>query len=247
LEKTETPTDLRWRLGDGRQYGTRLDDIKENHRRRYNWAADRLRGKSVVDAGCGVGYGSWILGEHCTQVAGLDFNPDLITVAADNWGRPNVVFRQFNLQSGIMLPQADALVAFEVIEHLATPEALLCSVAQGSFLFGSVPNHDFAPRSIVSNPFHIRHYTYADIETVLSECGFRVTAWYHQGLTGEICMDQEKAKTILFTAERTIDRRPREIEWTVVDVLQFELLRRCNVINDIKDGNRKHTRGPTAF
>lgn len=251
MEKTENAVDLRRRLGDGRQYGTSLKEIKENHRRRYNWAADRLQGKSVVDVGCGVGYGSWILGEDCTQVTGLDFNPDVVQLARETWRRSNVEFQKFNLQSGYPLPASQAVVAFEVIEHLACPESLLCTIAKGSVLFGSAPNEDFAPHSIASNPFHIRHYTYAELEAVLSDCGFNVTAWYHQSLVGEISFGPEKAKTILFTAERTTNRepswQPNGLHRAVIDALQLQFLRRCNVINDLKDGNRKNTRGPTAF
>lgn len=250
MEKTETPADLRRRLGDGRQYGISLKEIKENHRKRYNWAADRLRGQPVVDAGCGVGYGSWILGEHCPIVTGLDFNPHVIDFATQTWRRPNVQFQEFNLQSGYPLPPSQAVVAFEVIEHLVCPESLLCSIPKGAILLGSVPNRDFAPHSIASNPFHIRHYTYADLETLLSNCGFHMTVWYHQGLAGPVSFGQKKAQTILFSAERTTNRQPdwqpNGLQRAVIDALQFELLRRCNVIGDLKK-NATDTRGPTAF
>ena len=86
---------------------------------------------------------------------------------------------------------------------------------------------------------------------MLTNCGFNVTAWYHQNLVGEISFGQQKAKTILFSAERTTNRepgwQPNGLQRTVIDALQLQFLRRCNVINDIKDGNRKNTRGPTAF
>lgn len=245
MEKTERPSDLRRRLGDGRQYGAAIKEIKENHRKRYHWAADRLRGKSAVDAGCGVGYGSWILGEDCELVTGLDFNPHVIEFATQTWRRPNVEFRAFNLQSGYPLPPSQAVVAFEVIEHLVCPESLLCTIHKGAILFGSVPNQDFAPHSIASNPFHILHYTYADLDEMLTNCGFEMTAWYYQDLVGEICFGQQRAKTILFSAERTTNRQPEGLQRAMLDALQFELLRRCNVINDLKNG--RDTRGPTAF
>ncbi len=250
MEKATTPADLRRRLGDGRQYGTSLREIKENHRKRYHWAADRLRGKSAVDVGCGIGYGSWILGEHCEVVTGLDFNPHVIDFATERWRRPNVEFREFNLQSGYPLPPSQAVVAFEVIEHLVRPESLLCSIPKGEILIGSVPNQDFAPHSIASNPFHIRHYTYAELDELLTNCGFATTVWYHQNLVPrEIFCGQQKAKTILFSAERTTNREPgwesNGLQRAVINELQFELLRRCNVIGDLKSG--KDTRGPTAF
>lgn len=258
MEKATTPADLRRRLGDGRQYGTSIEQIKENHRRRYLWAADRLEGQSVVDCGCGVGYGSWILGETCRWVTGLDFNQHLIEFAQKNWGRPNVVFRQNNLQSAQVMPEKDeAFVAFEVLEHLIMPQYLLCSMRKGAVLFGSVPNGDHAPHSIVSNPFHIRHYSHDEIERLLQDCGFAISDWYHQDF-GMIKSGREKAKTILFTAEkrhelpRTTEpgsrQFPRSIESNLIDAFQYELLRRCNVIGDLKkNGSTKDTRGPTAF
>lgn len=257
MEKTEKPADLRRRLGDGRQYGTSLEQIKENHRRRYLWAADRLRGQSVVDVGCGVGYGSWILGETCTRVTGVDFNPHLIEFAAKNWRRPNVEFLQNNLQSAQAMPEGESFVAFEVLEHLIMPQYLLCSIRMGAVLLGSVPNGDHASHSMVSNPFHICHYSYGEIQRLLEGCGFAVSDWYYQDF-GLIKSGEQKAKTILFAAEkrhqipRTMEpgsrQFPRSIESNLIDAFQYEFLRRCNVICDLKkNGNTTNTRGPTAF
>ena len=46
-----------------RQVAPTLDGFREDHLARYHFAAQRLAGKKVVDAGCGVGYGSFILAE----------------------------------------------------------------------------------------------------------------------------------------------------------------------------------------
>jgi len=45
-----------------RQVSPTLDGIRKDHLARYKWAAKRLSG-CVYDIGCGIGYGSKILGD----------------------------------------------------------------------------------------------------------------------------------------------------------------------------------------
>src|SRR5438552_18667808 len=63
------------------------------HLKRYEFAAPRCRGADVLDAGCGVGYGSAFLGEVAARVVGVDRDEPAIAYARARYGRTNVEFR----------------------------------------------------------------------------------------------------------------------------------------------------------
>ena len=93
------------------------------HLKRYEFARPYCVGKHVLDAGCGVGYGSAFLGEAARSVVGVDVSADAIEYARARYGGGNVEFAVGDLQQ---LERGDAefdaVVAFEVIEHLPHPE-----------------------------------------------------------------------------------------------------------------------------
>ncbi len=58
-----------------RQVSGNLEGIREDHKQRYLWALERLAGGArVLDAGCGVGYGSHLLSQKAGQVVSLDIS-----------------------------------------------------------------------------------------------------------------------------------------------------------------------------
>lgn len=236
------------RLGAGRQYGPTLGEIKANHRLRYEWARDGIRGETAIDAGCGIGYGSSILARGGSVVVGLEFNPGVVDEAKRLWSHPKLRFIQWDLcGSNAALPEHSVVVAFEVIEHLIMPERFLCSIEPGSTLIGSVPSSVCSPHTILVNPFHIRHYTYGELEALLDRSGYRPIYWGHQDdHTSEVTEGRkDEAQTLLFKAVRTCSAQVPSTEQYASRILR-ELLRRANVINDLKNGNRK-PRAETAF
>src|SRR5215468_4689112 len=94
-------------------------DLLNEHMARYTFAARLARGKRVLDAGCGAGYGSAELARWAQSVAGVDLSSEAVDFARENYPLPNVRFEQGSCTA---LPYAaesfDLVVAFEVIEHL---------------------------------------------------------------------------------------------------------------------------------
>ena len=63
------------------------------HLKRYEFALPYCRGASVLDAGCGVGYGTAHLARVAERVVGVDVSDDAVSYARAHYAGPNVEFR----------------------------------------------------------------------------------------------------------------------------------------------------------
>jgi SAM-dependent methyltransferase len=136
----------------------------------------------VLDAGCGIGYGSQLLADHAASVCAVDVDVATLDYARRYWNHPVISHETQDLHF-LQFADAtvfDAIVAFEVVEHLIEPRLFLRRARQvlseQGRLFLSVPNEKVIPHTVELNPFHIRHYTPGEIASLLEECGYAVQA-----------------------------------------------------------------------
>jgi len=131
-------------------------DLVQSHIARYNWTLAGVVGKTVVDLGCGTGYGSFLLSFLAERVIGLDVDQESIEFAKRQF--EGVEFLVCDLEAVDVLPQADVYVAFEVLEHLEKPRALAEKIP--GYLVWSLPinNH---------SEFHRHVYSLAEAEEFL--------------------------------------------------------------------------------
>ena len=75
-----------------------------DHLQRYQFAAPYCQHKHVMDAGCGVGYGSQYLGRHgASSVVGIDSSLEAIEEAASTFAHSNVRFVVGDLEASCAL------------------------------------------------------------------------------------------------------------------------------------------------
>ena len=141
------------------------------HLKRYEFAAPLCLDADVLDAGCGVGYGSAFLAASARRVVGIDLDPDAIAYARERYARPNVEFRVGDLVA-LDLPDAsfDIVCSFETLEHVADVDAYLGEIArvlrpEGVFMV-STPQAE-ATTEAPENPFHRVELARADFEALL--------------------------------------------------------------------------------
>jgi 2-polyprenyl-3-methyl-5-hydroxy-6-metoxy-1,4-benzoquinol methylase len=135
------------------------------HIMRYAWATQFCWQKRVVDLGCGSGYGSFILSMVAKEVIGADLSIDAIIYAGDNFEADNLFFTICDLEND-ELPLGEVYAAFEVLEHLEDPAAL---VQMAKPLVWSIPISN-------KNQWHKQVLSMEEIESLMGE-----VAWVQSG------------------------------------------------------------------
>lgn len=141
----------------------------------YEFAKHYSENKSVVDCGCGEGYGSNVLSRVATSVIGLDISGSTIEKAIKKYPQPNLSFQQANLERKIPLQSdsADVVICSQVIEHLRNPRVLLQEIHRvlkmGGLLIIATPNKNtFSPTGRELDPYHYIEYTQETFRALLN-------------------------------------------------------------------------------
>jgi SAM-dependent methyltransferase len=151
------------------------------HLKRYEFARPFCVGKEVLDAACGVGYGTAALSTSAKRAVGADVDPDAIAYAREHYAADNVEFVVADL---LDTPFADAsfdvVASFETIEHLREPATFVEHVTRvlrddGVFVV-STPRVEVTTSS-PENPFHEVEFSRADFEELLRRHFGEVELW----------------------------------------------------------------------
>ncbi len=152
-------------------------DLWNEHVSRYALAARLTVDASVLDMGCGTGYGSAELACRARSVTGIDVASDAVHYAREHYQLPNL---QFDTASCTALPYADAsfdaVVCFEVIEHLENWPDLIREARRvlrpdGLFIV-STPNRLYYAESrnkVGPNPFHEHEFELDEFKAALQQ------------------------------------------------------------------------------
>lgn len=148
----------------------------------YRLAAARAAGRTVLDAGCGEGYGAAMLAAAgATQVTAVDLDAVIVAHVARRYPQVQAVHAELG-DLPLAAGSIQLAVALQVIEHVWDVPALLRSLrrvlGRGGELVISTPNRlTFTPHSErPSNPFHVREYAPQELRTELQAAGFDVRA-----------------------------------------------------------------------
>jgi SAM-dependent methyltransferase len=184
-----------------RQVAPTIAGIRADHVARYTWAAKMLpAGSHVVDYGCGVGYGAWILAEAGHSVVAGGRDDEALQYARQHYAHPGISFETPEIFWRVR--EFDAAICFEVVEHLDDPVTLLRDLARfAPRLLVSVPNENVFPHR-PEYRFHHRHYRPDEFAALLTDAGYGVESWWGQRGTGSAVEESIAGRTLVAVAGR---------------------------------------------
>ena len=134
----------------------------------YEYALDHVKGKKVLDLGCGLAYGTAQMATAASDVTAVDYDAETISSNQQHYkSQGNLKFIQGAVPP---LPFADdsfeVVTMFQFIEHIRERKKLLeeCKrvLKNNGTLIVTTPN---AIKSFAPNPFHIHEYTFEEMKT----------------------------------------------------------------------------------
>jgi 2-polyprenyl-3-methyl-5-hydroxy-6-metoxy-1,4-benzoquinol methylase len=179
-------------------------DLWNEHMARYTFAARRARGKRVLDAGCGAGYGSAEMARTALVVVGADCAPEALAFARQSYRLDNLAFEQASCAA---LPHRDSsfdlVVAFEVIEHLENWREFLLEARRvlapaGQFIV-STPNKLYYTESrgaTGANPFHAHEFTFEEFRSELGAVFPDVAMFFENHVEGVAFQPHEATNSV---------------------------------------------------
>lgn len=149
-------------------------EIWYEHWHRYALVRSWARGRRVLDAACGEGYGSALLAGVAESVLGLDVDPAAVAHARSRYaGTSNLSFSQADA-TRLALPAAsfDLVVSFETLEHVEAQDGLLDGLSHalsddGLLVISSPDKATYGDAAGFRNEFHVRELYRDEFEQLL--------------------------------------------------------------------------------
>ena len=189
------------------------------HWHRYVAVEPIAKGRRVLDAACGEGYGSFFLaGGGARSVVGIDVSPDAVRHARARYTEPNLTFVAGSVTALPLAAQSvDLVVSFETIEHLAEQRRMLSEFRRvltpaGALIISSPNGPVYNEGGGVENHYHVRELDREELKTLLDH-GFPEQRWYGQRVLAQSAIWAERFAAEL--ANEAGNERTDEIETDV--------------------------------
>jgi len=164
----------------------------EQHLQRYIFASDYVKGKNILDAACGSGYGTKILYDAgALTCTGIDISNESVKYAQKTYGSNNISYtlgdvNKLSFNDGSF----DVIVSFETIEHINNGQTWIKESARllnenGLFII-STPNRSITNPGAYfndkpTNPYHMFEYNTLEFIGELL-CEYDIMNLYGQAL-----------------------------------------------------------------
>ena len=149
-------------------------EIWYEHIHRYAFAAPLVKGKNVLDAACGEGYGAAHLSGCAETVHAVDISEQAVAHARERYQADNL---QFQVADCCALPfadgQFDCVISFETLEHLENQDLLLQEfrrvlAADGFLIISSPDKAIYTDLYQNENEFHVKELYRDELEELLA-------------------------------------------------------------------------------
>lgn len=139
----------------------------------YEYAMKYVNGKTVLDYGCGSGYGSHILAGKAARVTAVDISTEAINNAKNSFFANNLIFKDI---SELTDERFDIITLFQVIEHVPHAKECIKKIKNllnpGGCLLVSTPDRTNRLFPVIQRPwnvFHLKEYSGSGLSKLLQE------------------------------------------------------------------------------
>jgi len=168
------------------------NDLFVAHESIYLFFAGYVEGARVLDAGCGTGYGSFLLAESgAVSVLGVDLDRKNVMYATKHLRASNLKFEVADIENLAFPPGSfDVVVASNSLEHLHSPEKFLEFVSGpltegGTALLAVPPIYGQADMKVHSAiRYHRSNLTVSRWLELLHGTGCLITCFSHRARSG---------------------------------------------------------------
>ena len=134
--------------------------IRERQLAAYHKALEYVKGRHVLEVGCGEGIGTSILAGKAASIVAIDYSEKALEVARRKYTTENITFTHMKVPPlGFTDMSFDAVVCFQMIEHLQRPEELVADVKRvlrdDALALFATPNKE---ETISANPYHLHEF-----------------------------------------------------------------------------------------
>lgn len=158
------------KISDGGERVTHLypNDVYYAHLSIYHFALQFCRGKTVLDAGCGAGYGAAYLAEHGAQrVDAFDLEPKAVAFSRQHFSRSNLAYRVMSIENITGYPKQyfDVVFTSNALEHVPDVNPFFYSAWEllkpdGAVIIAVPPvTNDLQRQANLDNPYHLNIWT----------------------------------------------------------------------------------------
>lgn len=137
----------------------------------YEYAENFVKNKTVLDFGCGSGYGTEMLSKNAAKVTGVDISQEAVDYAKKTFVSHNL---EFKMISELTDQKFDIITSFQVIEHVPNDVEYIKTLKKflnpGGHLLISTPDKTHRLFSYIQKPwniFHLKEYTSESLENLL--------------------------------------------------------------------------------
>ena len=146
-----------------------LEHEIQSSRIRYKTIIPYCINKRVLDIGCGVGHGSYLLSKFALYVTGIDVSYEAITEAQQTFKTSNLTYLHSKHLDDISELHANLISMVEVFEHIEPEQVpnFLTIAAKIKEIVLTTPNGDLFPYHPATKEerrgYHVWHYTYDEL------------------------------------------------------------------------------------
>lgn len=147
------------------------------HTAAYRFAESACSGRTVLDLGCGSGYGAARIAKVAGSVHGVDVDEDAVRFASARYVEPNLIYSSISPDTPLPFPDEsfDVVLSFQVIEHVNDDLGYLREASRilrkGGIIIVVTPDrkHRLLPGQKPWNRWHVREYSAKQLARKIGE------------------------------------------------------------------------------